>query len=122
MRDGERATDVPSELVALQYCSRGREIVTRIQFIVANEFKNSTVVSVRARLRRCIEERPTAIELCRIRALLHAELLQCVDRSLDKRASLMLFANIDTVQQKRDRASSNTADSVSIHYFGTDCQ
>ena len=100
----------------------GEKVVARIQFVVADKLKNSSVKSVRSRLRRCIEERSAAVVLRGVGALLHAELLQRIDRRLDKRSALVLLAHIHTIQQKRDRASANTADRVSIHDFGPDRQ
>src|SRR5271170_157524 len=77
---------------------------------------------VRSRLRRRIEEGSATVELRRIGALLYAELLQRVDRRLDKRSTLVLLTHVHTIQQKRGRASTNAADSVSIHYLRPDRQ
>src|SRR6266702_3561962 len=100
MRDRQRTADSPSELVALQNSARLREKVACVQFVVADEFEDPAMKSICARLGSRVEERAPAVELGRVRALLHAELLERVDGGLNKCTALVLLADVNAVQQE----------------------
>src|SRR5450631_35692 len=114
--------NIPAKLVALQNRPRRRKVIARIEFVVADKLKDAAVKPVRARLGRCVEECSTAVVLGRVRTLLHAELLQGVDRSLNKCSTLVLLAHVHAIEQEGDRAAPDAADCVSIHDFGPNRQ
>src|SRR5882757_8955805 len=119
MRDRDRPSYISAKLIALEPLPREGKEITRIQLVIADEFEDATVELVRTGLCRRVEKSATAVVLSRIRALLYAELLQCIDRCLDECSALVLLAHIDTIEQEGDGASSNTADGIAIYGLRT---
>src|SRR5665213_1047503 len=69
-----------------------------------------------------VEAWATAVPLRRVCVLLHAELLQSVDRCLHECSALVLLGYVDTIQQERHRKSVNAADGIAVYNLGTNCQ
>ncbi len=60
------------------------------------------------------------MEFGRVRVLLHAELLKRVDRRLNPGAPLVLFRDVDSVQEESGLRAGDAADDVAVHDLGTD--
>ena len=100
MRNGKRSAERAAELVALEWLPlKGKEIAG-IQLVIAQEFEQIAVELIAAGLGCGVEEASSAIEFSGVGILLDAELLQGIDRGLDEGASLVLLADVDTVQKE----------------------
>src|SRR5262245_11216122 len=76
------------ELVALEDFTLTGEEVARVEFVVAQEFKEAAMNCVRTRLRRTVQQSAGMAEFRRVSALLYLEFLKGVNRCLDERAAL----------------------------------
>src|SRR5260370_23750050 len=82
MWNRHRTAEDAAKLIALQNLSRSRKVVPGVQLIVTDKLEYAAMKFVRAGFGRVIEESAAAVELRRVRVLLHAELLQRIDRYL----------------------------------------
>ena len=80
----DRAAECPAELLPLQLLGLGREEVPRIEDVVSHEVEERHVQLIRPRLRGRVQSAARLAELRGVRALLHLELLQRVDRRLNE--------------------------------------
>ena len=95
----------PSELIAFQNGFRVVEKKLRASSFSLRINSNTPPWNLFcSRFRSRVEKRATSVVLGRVRALLHAELLQRIDRCLDKRPTLMLFADMSTPSSRNEIA------------------
>src|SRR5262245_39881274 len=102
MGDGDRPSQISTKLIALQDRSCFGKVVGCVEFVVAEEFEDTTMQAIRAGLGGCVEKSSAAVVLGRVWTLLNAELLQRIDGSLNERPTLVLFAYVHAVEQKRN--------------------
>ena len=118
----DRSADGCPKLVALQNFALRREETARVQLVIAEKVEQHSMEVVGARLCRGVQHATRAAELGRIGVLLHLELLQGVDGSLNERSSLVLLRDVDAIEGKRDHAPANAADRSAIDKLRTNTQ
>ena len=112
-----RTTQRAAELIALEVLLLRSEEVLRVERVVSQELEGAPVEGVRAGFGDGVERAASAVDLRRIGVLLDAELLQRVDRRLDPRAALMLFGDVDAVEQEACLLPADAADDVAVDDF-----
>src|SRR5262245_30866551 len=111
-----------AELVALEDFTLTGEEVTRVEFVVAQEFKEAAMNCVRTRLRRTVQQSAGMAEFRRVSALLYLEFLKGVNRCLDERAALVVIGNIDPIHQEGGLPATHPADRRARAEVGADAQ
>src|SRR5262249_56974724 len=109
-RQQDRTPKRAAELIAFEDFALAGEEVARVEFVVAQEFKQSAVKVVRAGLRRAVQQPARMAEFSGVGALLHFEFLQGVYRGLNKRAALMMISHVHAVHQEGGLTATHAAD------------
>ncbi len=97
-------------MLPLQHFGLTREEVARIEGVVAQEVEEDAMQPVRPGLGRGVQRTAGLAELGRVRALLHLEFLEGVDRRLDERPALVMVGDVDAIEHEGGLAAAHAAD------------